>query len=125
MRGRSRPAHTALLKGLENAQRRYALEAELPPYDLQRVGDELLLAGPGGGRETPAGFAQELAKQIAGRAASLTPRLSRFLADHIDSLLDFLMVLLKLRTLTPLPPKTLRTPTCFCSNNSSLTSVIS
>jgi len=84
-----RDQHMALLKGLENAQRRYALEAELPPYDLQWVGDELLLAGPGGGRETPAGFAQELAKQIAGRAASLTPRLSRFLADHIDSLLDF------------------------------------
>jgi SEC-C motif len=45
-------------------------------------------AGPGG-RETPGGFAQELAEQIAGGAASLTPRLSRFLADHIDSLLDF------------------------------------
>ena len=79
---------TALLKGRENAERRYALEAELRPYDLQWVGEELGLAGPGG-HESPGGFAQELAEQIAGGSASLTPRLGRFLADHIDSLLDF------------------------------------
>ena len=79
---------TALLKGRENAERRYALEAEFPPYDLQGVGEELGLAGPGG-RESPGGFAQELAEQIAGGSASLTPRLGRFLADHIDLLLDF------------------------------------
>jgi hypothetical protein len=79
---------TALLKGRENAERRYALEAEFPPYDLQWVGEELGLAGPGG-RESPGGFAQELAEQIAGGSASLTPRLGRFLADHIDLLLDF------------------------------------
>jgi SEC-C motif-containing protein len=79
---------TAPLKGLENAEWRYALEAELPPCDLQWVGAELLLADPGV-RETPGGFAQEFAEQIAGGAASLTPRLTRFLAAHIDSLLDF------------------------------------
>src|ERR1035437_4676326 len=79
---------TALLKGRENAERRYALEAEFPTYDLQGVGEELGLAGPGG-RESPGGFAQELAEQIAGGSASLTPRLGRFLADHIDLLLDF------------------------------------
>src|ERR1035437_8664321 len=60
---------TALLKGRENAERRYALEAEFPPSDLQWVGADLGLAGPGG-RERPGGFAQEL-------------------AEHIESLLDF------------------------------------